>query len=68
MKHDRRRDASPPKQQTPRYEPPRVVAYDESELLDMIGPAVACARWEGSSLAPGRPGSWSYEPGEYEDF
>jgi hypothetical protein len=33
------------------YEPPRIVAYDENELMDIIGPAVACARWTGASLS-----------------
>ena len=48
-----------------RYEPPRVVVYDESDLLDMIGPALACARWTGS--APPRGGR-TYDPNDYEDF
>jgi len=65
MKHKNRHDQLPPTQPRPRYEPPRVVAYREDELLDMIGPAVACARWP-VTAPPGR-GS-SYEPGEYEDF
>ena len=29
----------------PAYEPPRIVVYDETALLSLIGPAVACARW-----------------------
>jgi hypothetical protein len=37
----------------PTYEPPRVVAYDESALLELIGPAVACASWHPSM--PGGP-------------
>jgi len=29
----------------PAYEPPRIVVYDETALLNLIGPAVACASW-----------------------
>jgi len=29
----------------PPYEPPRIVAYDETALMNLIGPAVACASW-----------------------
>lgn len=29
----------------PQYEPPQIIAYDESALADIVGPAVACARW-----------------------
>lgn len=65
MERDRGHDTSTSNHAKPQYEPPRVVAYDESDLLDMIGPAVACARWPGS--APPTRG-WSYEPGKYEDF
>lgn len=28
------------------YEPPRITAYDVPGLLDMVGPAVACIRWD----------------------
>jgi len=35
-----------PGQAKPVYEPPRIVAYDQDELLNRIGPAVACARWD----------------------
>jgi len=40
------------------YEPPRIVAYDEGELLRRIGPAVACARWTVTSP----PGDEPNEP------
>jgi hypothetical protein len=30
----------------PEYEPPQITCYDESDLADIIGPAVACARWD----------------------
>jgi hypothetical protein len=43
------------------YEPPRIVAYDEAALLDLIGPAVACARWTGVGSARRRD-----EPGDDE--
>jgi hypothetical protein len=33
---------APPK---PQYEPPQIIVYDESALADIVGPAVACARW-----------------------
>lgn len=65
MKHKRQPESSTSTHQTSRYEPPRIVAYDESDLLDMIGPAVACARWPAGSVPRG---DWSYEPGKYEDF
>ena len=65
MERDSGHDHSTSQRPAPRYEPPRVVAYDESDLLDMIGPAVACARWP-VTAPPSR--GWSYEPGEYEDF
>lgn len=29
----------------PQYEPPRVIVYDEDALAEIVGPAVACARW-----------------------
>jgi hypothetical protein len=29
----------------PLYEPPQIIAYDEAALADIVGPAVACARW-----------------------
>ena len=29
----------------PQYEPPEIIVYDESALADIVGPAVACARW-----------------------
>jgi hypothetical protein len=67
MKHDGRHGPVTPEPLKRRYEPPRVVAYDESDLLDLVGPAAACARWTGSAPPPGT-GSWSYAPGEYEDF
>lgn len=36
-----------PVQASPRppYEPPQIIVYDESALADIVGPAVACARW-----------------------
>jgi hypothetical protein len=65
MERDSGHDLPTSEEAKPRYDPPRVVAYAESDLLDMIGPAVACARWPGA--APVTRG-WSYEPGKYEDF
>jgi hypothetical protein len=45
MSDDRDRRATPERAK-PAYEPPRIVAYDQDDLMDRIGPAVACARWD----------------------
>jgi hypothetical protein len=57
----------------PRYEPPTVVAYDEASLLQMIGPAVACARWDTIGSQPNGAGdatekwnSWYEEFGDWD--
>jgi hypothetical protein len=34
-----------PEAERPPYEPPRIVVHDEDSLAELIGPAVACARW-----------------------
>jgi hypothetical protein len=65
MKRESQHGPTQPDRPKLRYEPPRIVAYDESALLDMIGPAGACARWPGS--APPRRGD-RYDPDDYEDF
>ena len=36
----------------PAYEPPRIVVYDETALLNLIGPAVACASWSPTGSSP----------------
>ena len=45
-------DRKPAERTRKAYEPPRIVTYDEAGLLDEIGPAVACARWDTGGSAP----------------
>jgi hypothetical protein len=57
----------------PRYEPPIIVAYDEASLLQMIGPAVACARWDKPSSDAGSgygdtTGEWNPWHEEFGDW
>ncbi len=50
MTSDSPRPSTEPGPERPPYEPPRIVVYDENSLSELIGPAVACARWSvGSS-------------------
>jgi len=43
--NDEEPQALPEDAPKPPYEPPRIIVYDESALADIVGPAVACARW-----------------------
>ena len=37
------------------------IAYDEASLLEEVGPAVACARWDAGSSGWGDDGGWAEE-------
>jgi hypothetical protein len=50
---DRQKTRSPDQTQKRRYEPPRIVAYDEEALLRQLGPAVACASWDAGASGDG---------------
>jgi len=45
MKPDPPLASEEPRPERRPYEPPRIVVYDEDSLSELIGPAVACARW-----------------------
>jgi hypothetical protein len=47
----------------PVYEPPRIVSYDEAALLRLVGPAIACARWDAGSRGDGgyEDTGWEHE-------
>jgi hypothetical protein len=50
---DQQEKRTPDQTQRRRYEPPRIVAYDEEALLTLLGPAVACASWSVGSSGDG---------------
>ena len=63
--NDQPRDLESGEHKKRQYEPPRITAYEVPGLLNMIGPAVACIRWDPSAAPP--PGANRYED-EPEDW
>ncbi len=44
------KDKELPKNETPEYEPPKVITLDEDEILEELGPARACYGYNGSVI------------------
>jgi len=37
-------DVGEPEKEIPRYEPPRIITYTSEQILEQIGPAMACSQ------------------------